>query len=195
MDEREFVKEVAACEIGKSYLQKRKDIEREYQARRGILLAADDSESFREKKEVKEVNYEEIIKGGENDYVEFKPSLQGGYGHGDSYKEMTYMISKGISAIEKEYVNVRHGNKDGFLLRLIQVINQYLGKEFHQYLKIIILSIKGNDVCVVEVIKSKVPVFLNNKGKEEFYVRASASSQPMSMREADAYVRAHFARH
>ena len=216
MDEREFVKEVAACEIGKSYLQKREDIEREYQARRGILLAADDSESFREKKEVKEVNYEEIIKGGENDYVEFKPSLQGGYGHGDSYKEMTYMISKGISAfmnanggrlfigvgdsgvisgIEKEYVNVRHGNKDGFLLRLIQVINQYLGKEFHQYLKIIILSIKGNDVCVVEVIKSKVPVFLNNKGKEEFYVRASASSQPMSMREADAYVRAHFARH
>jgi hypothetical protein len=216
MDEKDFAEKVAASEIGKNYLQKREDIEREYRARREALLADEEPASFREEKRIEAVNYEEIIKGGENDYVEFKPSLQGGYGHGDSYKEMTYMITKGISAfmnasggrlfigvgdsgvisgIEKEYANVRHGNKDGFLLRLTQVINQYLGKEFHQYTSIKIVPIQGKEVCVVDVIKSKMPSFLNNKGKEEFYVRASASSQPMNMREADAYIRTHFANH
>lgn len=49
-DEEEFVKQVAACGIGKNYLCDRKKIEDEYQARRENLLKADDSESFREPK-------------------------------------------------------------------------------------------------------------------------------------------------
>lgn len=50
MDEEQFVKEVAACEIGKNYLCERKKIEDEYQARRDKLTRADESESFREPK-------------------------------------------------------------------------------------------------------------------------------------------------
>jgi len=50
MDEEQFVKEVAACGIGKNYLCDRKKIEDEYQARRDKLTGADESESFREKK-------------------------------------------------------------------------------------------------------------------------------------------------
>src|SRR3990167_1014728 len=63
MDEEEFVEEVKGAEIGKNYLQKREDIEREYRARRGALLVAEESESFREKKIIEVVNYEEIIAG------------------------------------------------------------------------------------------------------------------------------------
>ena len=50
IDEEEFVKEVAACGIGKKYLCERKKIEDEYQTRRDKLTRADESESFREPK-------------------------------------------------------------------------------------------------------------------------------------------------
>ena len=215
MDEEEFVKEVAICEIGKNYLRERKEIEDEYQVRREKLTSIDESESFREKKRIEDVNYEEIIKGGENDYVEFKSSIRWDNKQGGGNKSIEYKIAKSISAfmnasggrlfvgvddsgevsgIEKDFAVVPHNNKDGFLLQLTQIINRYLGKEFHQYISIKIIPIASKEVCVVEVAQSKIPAFLKNEGKEEFYIRASASSQPMSIREANEYIRTHFHR-
>lgn len=214
-DEKEFAEEVAASEIGKKYLQKREDIERDYRVRRETLLAAEEPESFREKKRVEDVNYEEIIAGGENDFVEFKSSIRYDYKQGGGKKDIEYIIAKAISAfmntnggrlfigvndsgevigIENDYAAVHHKNKDGFLLQLNNIVNHYLGKEFHQYLGIRVASIKGKDVCVVEVAKSKISVFLRDGNREEFYIRASASSQSMSVREANEYIRTHFHR-
>ena len=99
-----------------------------------------------------------------------------------------------INGIENDYAVVHNKNKDGFLLQLNNIINHYLGKEFHQYLSVKIIPIKGKDVCVVEVSKSKSPVFLRDGDKEEFYIRASAASQPMSVRQANEYIRTHFHR-
>ena len=147
--------------------------------------------------------------------MEFKSSIRWDYKQGGANKSIEYVIAKAISAfmnvsggrlfvgvndsgeiigIEKDYALVHHKNKDGFLLQLTQIINQYLGKEFHQYTSIKIIPIKDREVCVVEVAHSKIPVFLKNGGKEEFYIRASASSQPMSIREANEYIRTHFHR-
>ncbi|MDP3988275.1 MAG: type IV secretion system DNA-binding domain-containing protein, partial [Candidatus Levybacteria bacterium] len=99
MDEEEFVAKVAVAEIGKNYLRERKEIEEEYKMRREKLTSIDESESFREKKITEEVNYEEIIKGGENDYVEFKSSIRYDYKqrNGDT-KSIEYVIAKSISA-------------------------------------------------------------------------------------------------
>src|SRR3989338_3496842 len=154
MDEKDFTEKVAASEIGKPYLRERKKIEEEYLARRDILTRSEESESFREKK-TEEVNYEEIIKGGENDYVEFKSSIRYDYKQGSGKKDIEYIIAKAISAfmntkggrlfvgisdsgeisgIENDYAVVHHKNKDGFLLQLNNIINHYVGKEFHQYL-------------------------------------------------------------
>jgi hypothetical protein len=77
-------------------------------------------------------------------------------------------------------------------LQLTQVINQYLGKEFNQYSSIKITKMDGKDVCVIDVTNSAMPVFLKNADKEEFYIRASASSQPMSIREANEYIKTHW---
>jgi len=159
------------------------------------------------------VNYQEIIKGGENDYVEFKSSLRWDYEQGNVNKSMEHVIVKTISAfmnseggklfigisdtgvvlgIEKDCATLKNKNKDGFLLQLTQVINQYLGKAFNQYAGIKIIQIGDKEVCVVDVMSSAMPVFLKNADKEEFYIRASASSQPMSMREANEYIRTHW---
>jgi len=159
------------------------------------------------------INYEELIKSGENDYIELKSSMRWDYEQGTVNKLMEHIVAKTISAfmnseggklfigisdsgeilgIKKDCDTLKNKNKDGFLLQLTQVINQYLGKEFNQYASIKILKIGDKDVCVVDVINSAMPVFLKNAGKEEFYIRASASSQPMSIREANEYIKTHW---
>jgi hypothetical protein len=165
-------------------------------------------------KEVEEAtNYDEVISGGENDYVEFKSSLRWDFVQGNVNKLMEHIIAKTISAfmnaeggklligvsdngeivgIEKDYETLKNKNKDGFLLQLTQVINQYLGKEFNQYVSIKIVQLQDKDVAVVDVTNSAMPIFLKNSDKEEFYIRASASSQPMSIREANEYIRTHW---
>jgi len=165
-------------------------------------------------REVEEtINYEEVIKGGENDYVEFKSSLRWDYEQGNVNKLMEHIIAKTISAfmnseggklligisdageilgIDKDCATLKNKNKDGFLLQLTQVINQYLGKEFNQYMSIKIIQIESKEACVIDVMNSAMPVFLKNADKEEFYIRASASSQSMSIREANEYIRTHW---
>lgn len=160
------------------------------------------------------VNYEEDIKDGESDYLEFKSSLRWDYEQRVvNGKLLEPIIAKTIAAflnaeggklfigvkdngeilgIEKDYETLKNKNRDGFLLQLTQIINTYLGKEFNQYVSIKIAQVGGKDVCIVDVANSAMPVFLKNNEKEEFYIRASASSQPMSIREANEYIRIHW---
>lgn len=164
--------------------------------------------------EVEEItDYVEILKSGENDYVEFKSSLRWDYERGNVNKILEYVVSKTLSAfmnseggklfigvddagnilgIEKDCFTLKNQSKDGFLLQLTQTINQYLGKEFNQYISIRIIELDGKEICVVDVANSEMPVFVKDAGKEEFYIRASASSQPMSVREANEYIRTHW---
>ncbi|MDP2938534.1 MAG: DUF262 domain-containing protein [Candidatus Omnitrophota bacterium] len=167
-----------------------------------------------EKEEAKEkIDYNALIAKGENNFIEFKSSLRWDYEKENVNKLMEYVIAKTLSAfmnseggklfigiddsgkvlgIEKDCDTLKKKNNDGFLLQLTQVINQYLGKEFHQYLNQEIVNIDNKDVCVVNIVNSDMPVFVKNEDKEEFYIRASASSQPMSMREANNYIKTHW---
>lgn len=160
-------------------------------------------------------NYLELIKNGESDYVEFKSSLRWGYKTGGVDKKLEHVIAKTISAfmnssggklfigvddngevlgLEKDYKTVKSKNKDGFLLQLDQVINDYLGKDNHHYLSSNIIKINEKEVCIVEVLSSDQPVYVKNKEKnnQEFFIRASASSQPMDMKEANEYIKKHW---
>lgn len=158
-------------------------------------------------------DYLNIIENGENDYTEFKSSLRWDYKNQQVNKMMESIIAKTISAfmnsdggklfigvddngeilgLENDYKGLKNQNSDGFKLQLDQVINKYIGKECHHYISNKIVKIDGKDVCVVEVINSGRPVFISNEGKEEFYIRASASSQPMNMKEANEYIKTHW---
>ena len=184
-------------------------------ARRKMLADAINGflEDLKGKEPEEVIDYEGIIKDGENDYVEFKSSLRWDFEQGNVNKLMEYVIGKTIAAfmnseggklfigvnddgeilgIEKDCQTLKNKNKDGFLLQLTQVINQYLGKEFNQYVGVKITKLNDKEVCIVTVAGSAMPVFVQNAGKEEFYIRASASSQPMSIREANEYIRTHW---
>ncbi|MBT3366888.1 MAG: DUF262 domain-containing protein [Nitrospina sp.] len=159
-------------------------------------------------------DWNEIISKGENDYVEFKSSMRWDMEKKQVNKILEHVIAKTISAflnteggrlfigvnddglvtgIENDYKTLgKKQNRDGFLLSLTQVINNYIGKEFHEYITVRIETIDAKDICIVEISQSGIPIYLKNKDKHEFYIRASASSQPMGLKEANDYIHLHW---
>jgi len=154
-----------------------------------------------------------IINKGENDSIEFKSSLRWDFRQEKPNKTLEMVIAKTISAflnanggmlfigvnddgniigLEKDYQSLSKKNQDGFLLAITNLINQTLGKSTHKFLTINIISINNKDVCIVTAEKSSSPVFLGKGDKEEFYIRAAASSQPLSIREAYKYISNHW---
>jgi len=154
-----------------------------------------------------------IIEKGENDFIEFKSSMRWDYRDQKPNKALEQVIVKTISAflntkggmlfigvdddgntlgLENDYNTLKKKNRDGFLLALTSLINQNLGKTVHTFITSSIISINDKDVCIVSVERSNAPVFMGKNGNEEFYIRASASSQPMSMRETFDYIKTHW---
>jgi len=154
-----------------------------------------------------------IIVQGENDQVEFKSSLRWDYNKNELNKFLELPIMKTISAflnseggilligvddsgkiigIEQDYPTLKKQDADGFIQFLVQMINTRIGKEYNENISAHIKNVKNNDVCIVSVNASKVPVFVKYDNKEEFYIRASATSQSLNVREATEYIRMHF---
>ena len=150
---------------------------------------------------------------GENDLIEFKSSLRWDYQEEKVNKALEVVIVKTISAflnteggmlfigvddrgkilgLDFDYQTMSKLNSDGFLLTLTNLINKFLGKSTHKFMTINIISIDKNDVCVVNIEKSDKPIFLIKNDKEEFYIRASASSQPLGVRESYKYINSHW---
>lgn len=158
-------------------------------------------------------DWQVIIDKGENDLIEFKSSLRWDYRQEKVNKVLELVILKTISAflnteggmlfigvddsgntlgLENDYQTMSKKNSDGFLLTLTNLINQNLGKSLHKFIRINIISINEKDVCIVSVEKSDKPVFMGKNEKEEFYIRASASSQPLGLKESYTYIRSHW---
>lgn len=162
------------------------------------------------------INWNEIITKGENNFVEFKSSLRWDYKTNQVNKVLEYVVAKTISAflnseggtlfigvddegnvlgIDRDYSTLgKKQSKDEFQQKLVEIINNYVGKEFHQFISIKVEEIDQKDVCIVEISNSNMPAFINNNSKEEFYIRASSSSQPMSIRESNDYIISHWNR-
>ncbi len=154
------------------------------------------------------------IQAGENDYVELKSSLKWSYNTNQLDKKLERVIAKSISSfmnsdggklfigvnddgeilgLENDYKSVKNNNSDGFLLKLVDVINNYIGKEFHQYIIPQMAKIEDKEICVVEVLNSGTPSYVKDENnKKEFYIRASASSQLMDAKEANDYIKSHW---
>ena len=161
-----------------------------------------------------DADWRAIIAHGENDFVEFKSTLRWDCKRGNVNKGLEHVIAKTISAflnteggrlfigvdddgtllgLENDYNSLsKKKNRDGFLLTLTTLINQYLGKGYHRFISIQLVSIEEKDLCIVTAIKSDSPSFLLKGKNEEFYIRASASSQPMSLRETHEYINSHW---
>ncbi len=155
----------------------------------------------------------ELISQGESNFVEFKSSIRWDYQRSAVNKGLEYVIAKTIAAfmnteggklvigvdddgnilgLDYDYSTLSKANKDGFLLQMDKIINNYLGNEFHEYLNVTVTLLNGKEICVVEILDSSQPVFVRRDDEEEFYIRASASSLPLSTREANNYISSHW---
>ena len=165
---------------------------------------------------IKKLNkWKELISKGETDKVEFKSSFRWDLITNELNKKLELVVVKTIASIlnskggvlfigvddnsnllgiEKDYPTLKKQNSDGFVLYLLQVINNCLGKEFNNFLNMKVENIDGKEICVVEISKSDKPVFMKYDNKEEFYIRASLSSQPLNVREAMEYIYMHWKR-
>jgi len=154
-----------------------------------------------------------LIKNGETNKVEFKSTLRWDLKQKKINKALEFVIVKSISAflnteggflligiddngtplgLENDYATMSKKNSDGFMLTLTNLINHHLGKKCHQSINISIVNRDHKDICVISIQKSDTPVFVGKNGKEEFYIRASCSSQPMGMKESLEYIKSQF---
>lgn len=158
-------------------------------------------------------DWQVIIEKGENDFIEFKSSLRWDYRQEKVNKILEQVIVKTISAflnteggmlfigvddagnvlgLDNDYNCLSKKSSDGFLLTLTNLVSQTLGKSTHKFVKINIITINEKDVCIISAEKSDKPVFIVKGDKEEFYIRASASSQPLGMSETFKYIGSHW---
>ena len=166
-------------------------------------------------------DWKAVIAAGESDYIEFKQSLRWDSESDCDLKKSEYIALKNIAAflnssggrlfigvadngdvrgIESDYQTFdpkKIGqNADGFRLHLDNLIKSYLGDVYHTYLSILIEKVDGSEICVVKVDRSDEPVFLKSKEKgeikEEFFIRRSASTVPLSLADTVQYIDLHW---
>lgn len=171
---------------------------------------------------VTKTDWKAVISKGESDFAEFKQSLRWDSESEGDFKKSEYIALKNFAAlmnsnggrlfigvadsgevtgIESDYQTFdpkKIGqNADGFRLHLDNLIKNYLGDVYHTYLSIIIEKVDGKDVCIVDVARSDMPVFLKSKEKgetrEEFFIRRSASTVPLSLADTVQYTDLHWA--
>ena len=74
-------------------------------------------------------------------------------------------------------------NEDKFLLHFNNLIKQHIGLEHSKHIRFSIKRIQSHSVLVVDCQKSDKPVFLKDKGDEDFYVRVGPGTRKLSTRE------------
>jgi len=169
---------------------------------------------LRPRKKTDPEDWATMITGEEGDRVEFKSTLRWNLKTDKVDKNLEYVIVKTISAFlnsdggnlfigvaddgqllgfELDYRSFqKRPTRDGFLLKLSSLISQDIGKEFHKFITIDIQEIDTADICRVSVSPADKPAFVKKKGTEEFYIRASAASVPLSLSESHEYIRSHW---
>lgn len=154
-----------------------------------------------------------LIRQGENENIEFKSSFRWDYKRNNINKDLEFTVVKGISGfmnakggtiligvedernilgLGRDYDTLKKKNSDGFLIHLTHIINNYLGREFSAFWSANIIHNQGIDICRIDIVPADRPVYVKYGNKEEFFVRMSATTQPMRIKEAHEYIKTHW---
>ena len=146
--------------------------------------------------------YEQIIRGGESNQVEFKPSLVFNFSTGKGGISVKHQIARTICGFLNSkggflFIGVRDSGeiqgldpdfslshlsdaKDFFLQEFDQMISHFLGFTIQDNIQTGFYEIDEKLIFVVEVRPSRRrPIFLINQDEKEFYIRAEASTRQL----------------
>lgn len=150
-----------------------------------------------------------VIREGESDRVEFKSSLRYDYHQNGINKDLEEVIVKTIAGfmntnggelligvddkgnilgLEPDYLSLKKKNRDGFELRIYQLITNDIGIEFCSLVQTDFYDLGGKDICVLRIGTTQSPAYVHGNGKTAFYIRAGNSTKPLTIREAVKYI-------
>ncbi|MHA1131187.1 MAG: AlbA family DNA-binding domain-containing protein [Candidatus Helarchaeota archaeon] len=166
--------------------------------------------------ELLELSFSDLMKEDESIILEFKSSLRYDYKTDRANKDLEYEVAKEIAAfmnstggilvigirddprdvlgIENDYkvLPKRMRNKDGYQLKLNQIILKLLGNVNTEFINIWFEEIQGLEVCLIKVTKYPEPIFLTQKEKVKFIIRFGNQTQSLNIREAVSYILRHW---
>ncbi len=156
-------------------------------------------------------SFEEILKKGEGKFIEFKQTLRWDVRNKQVHKDIERAIAKTIvgflnnegktlvvgvddnskvTGLEDDYKTLPKKNRDGFENHFSMIIKTMIGMKFRGFINTRFANKDGKDVFIVDVEPSHKPAYLQSgEGKEEFFVRAGNSTQPLTMSEAEEYIK------
>ena len=166
--------------------------------------------------ELLELPISDLIKEDESAILEFKSSLRYDYKTDSTNKDLEYEVAKEIAAfmnsvggiliigvkdnpreilgIKNDYkvLPKRMRNRDGYQLKLNQIILNFLGSINTEFIKIWFEAIQGVDICFIRVSRYPEPIYLMKKEKVKFIIRFGNQTQSLNIKEAVFYILKHW---
>jgi very-short-patch-repair endonuclease len=161
-----------------------------------------------------EQRLKELIKKGESNTLEFKSSLIWDYKLYKPNKSLWHPTLKtvaafmnssggllvvgiaddgGILGLDKDFeVLGKKKSWDEWVQHFINMFNENIGKEFISFVKVNSIQYDEKTLAVIEVKRNDlVPIYLDPKGKSEFYIRSGTTTQLLNTKETIAYIKQH----
>ena len=189
----------------------------DFLAARRVLIAEAINESMeqllRELEPPQAETLADLLRAGESAVLEFKSSLRWDTRTRQVNTELQKTIAKSVAGflnfeegrlligvgddgtpvgIEDDLTTLKRKDRDGFEQALVQVVENYLGAEFAQYVHIGFEETGGKTVCIVRVEPSPKPVWLADRGSTEFYIRAGNTTRPLDVQATHEYISMHW---
>jgi hypothetical protein len=150
-----------------------------------------------------------LLNMGEGIKLEFKSTLRYNLKIGKPGKEIEHAVMKTVAA----FLNSSGGtllvgvddtgkplglagdhfpNNDKFMLHFKNMIVNYLGADFSEFIRFDIRKVSGQDVFVIQCAPAPRPAFIKNNDDDEFFIRIGPSSRKLRLSKAIEYIDSHF---
>jgi hypothetical protein len=150
-----------------------------------------------------------LIKGGENDAIEFKSSMRWDYKNEKLNKALEMVIIKTLAGfmntrggtlligvdddgvilgLDKDYSTIKKSNSDGYEQYINGLIASYLGTDLCAKVNIMFHKLEDKEICRVLILPAKFPVYCQNGNKTQFFMRAGGGTRELNIKEAMKYI-------
>jgi len=160
--------------------------------------------------ELPDVDIMTLIKRGENNQCEFKATFQWDLRLSLKSKELSRGVINTLAAfsnsdggnlligvedngqiigLDLDYQLLKKKNRDGFLLCLVQELENNISREFVSGIVPEFHSVGSKDICRIRVKQGEEPVWVKESGSDIFYRRVQNKTQKLGPKESAEYIR------
>jgi len=167
---------------------------------------------YKKRKTIKELTTLQLLKviqKGENEKVEFKPSLRYDYRQIKTNKNLEDVILKSIAGflngeggiliigvndygkvlgLANDFWSLKIKTKNSFEQRLMLIISNTFGKDICSKIHITFHGIEDKEICCILIDHSKRPVYVKENNQTIFFLRTGNVTNPLSTSETVEYL-------